>query len=82
MRYLQWDRDPDPDDETYDVEFAYLFSDVAGMVSSVHETHTCGLFSRAHWQDAIRDAGFEPASATLESEQLEAGYYRVFIGSK
>lgn len=82
MRYLQWDRDPDPDDSTYRIDFAYMFSDAAGRVKVEHETHICGLFSIQEWYAAITDAGFEAGSVTIETDQLEPGFYRVFTGRK
>lgn len=82
MRYLQWDRDPDPEDSTYRIDFAYMFCSASGRVKVEHETHTCGLFSIEEWYQAISDAGFEAGSVTIETDQLEPGFYRVFTGRK
>lgn len=82
MRYLQWDRDPDPDDDTYQVDFAFLFSEGAQPVRVEQETHVCGLFRIDDWYEVLRQAGFEPGSVSLETDELEPGYYRVFTGHR
>lgn len=82
LRYLQWDWDPDPRDTRYRIDFVYLLRDAANRVRTERESHHCGLFSIAQWHDVIREAGFEPDSTTIESEDLEPGHYRLFIGRK
>jgi len=82
MRYLQWDWDPDPADCTYRMDFVYLFREADNRVHVENEHHIAGLFSIAEWFDIIREAGFEPASETIESDELEPGAYRLFIGRK
>lgn len=82
LRYLQWDHDPNPHDTTYRIDFAYLFSDAAQRVRIEHETHTCGLFSIKQWLQVISAAGFQAESVTIETDQLEPGFYRIFLGKK
>ncbi len=82
MRYLQWDWDPDPSDTTYRMDFAYLFRDAANRIRVEKESHFAGLFRIRDWHAILRQAGFEPAEATIESDDLEPGYYRLFIGRK
>ncbi len=82
MRYLQWDSDPDPDDGRYRIDFAYLFRDSSTPVRFEHETHECGLFPIRQWHAILQQAGFEPDSVTIETEDLESGYYRLFIGHR
>lgn len=57
-RFLMWTWDPDPTDETYRVDFAFLFRD-GTHVRSAHDTHVEGLFSRATWVDTLRRVGFD-----------------------
>ncbi len=83
MRFLQWDHDPIPDDGQYQIDFAYLFrSPGIREPEVVGETHICGLFSKEDWMQWLRDAGFEPYSEVIETDELEPGMYRVFIGKK
>ena len=57
-RFLMWSWDPDPADETFVTEFAFLLRD-GREVRSEHDRHTEGLFARRVWIDVLRGAGFE-----------------------
>jgi SAM-dependent methyltransferase len=72
LRYLQWTRDPDPGDSTYVVDFAYLFSDEAG-VRVEHDTHVCGLFSRRTWLEILTEAGFRAEAQAASDIDHEGG---------
>lgn len=62
LRYLEWTWDPDPEDDTYVVDFAYLLRDRSGRVSCRSERHTMGLFSRATWLRLLGEVGFRPGT--------------------
>jgi SAM-dependent methyltransferase len=62
LRYLEWTWDPDPGDDTYLVDYAYLLRDEAGEVRVEHDRHVCGLFDRATWLRLLREAGFRARS--------------------
>ena len=49
LRYLEWCWDPNPDDDTYVVHYAFLLRDASGTVRVVHDRHVEGLFARARW---------------------------------
>jgi SAM-dependent methyltransferase len=57
LRYLEWQWDPDPSDDTYLVDFAYLLRE-GEEVRAVHDRHVCGLFGRETWLELLRDVGF------------------------
>ncbi len=57
-RFMMWTWDPDPSDETYRVDFAFLLRDGID-VRPVHDTHLEGLFARSTWVDTLRGAGFD-----------------------
>lgn len=59
IRYLEWRWDPDPDDDTYLMDFAYLFRERDGALHAESDRHVCGLFAEAEWLQALRSAGFE-----------------------
>ncbi len=67
-RMMEWHWDPDPTDDTFQVEMAYLLREGRGPVRSVHETHVMGLFSRDTWWRLLGEAGFEPVEATPRPE--------------
>jgi SAM-dependent methyltransferase len=58
LRYLEWTWDPDPGDETYVVDYAYLLRDAEGNVRAEQDRHICGVFPRATWVRLIEEAGF------------------------
>lgn len=60
LRYLEWTWDPDPNDETYTVDFAFLLREADGRVRSVSDRHVCGLFACETWRRALESAGFHP----------------------
>jgi hypothetical protein len=66
LRYLEWRWDPDPDDDTYLVDYAFLLRDATGSVRVVHDRHVEGLFARAQWLAWFEAAGLS-ASSTLDA---------------
>ena len=57
-RYLMWSWDPEPADETFVTEFAFLLRD--GLeVRAEHDRHVEGLFAREVWVGLLSAAGFE-----------------------
>lgn len=82
LRYLQWTFDPDPGDDTYVVDFAYLLRDEQGTVRVEHDRHHCGLFGRDQWMEWLRDAGFEPRKVPFEHSELEPGSAELFVAIK
>jgi len=81
MRFLQWDHDPVPGDGQYQIDFAYLFRTAGQTHPEVSgETHVCGLFRKNDWLQWMRAADLKATSETIETDQLEPGLYRVFVG--
>ena len=57
-RFLMWSWDPDPADDTFVTEFAFLLRD--GLeVRAEHDRHVEGLFAREVWVGILSAAGFE-----------------------
>jgi SAM-dependent methyltransferase len=78
LRYLEWTWDPDPHDDTYTVDYAYLLRDESG-VRVGQDRHICGLFPRATWIRLIEGAGFR--AEVLEGIKDETAP-EVFVGMK
>jgi hypothetical protein len=79
LRYLDWTWDPDPSDDTYVCDFAYLLRDEDGRVRVEQDRHLCGLFPRATWLRLIEEAGFRAERrAGIEGETAAD----VFVGVK
>jgi hypothetical protein len=70
MRYLQWTWDPDPADNQYVIDFAYLLRRGEGPVECLSDRHVCGLFGREQWLGLMRAAGFQARAvdSPIESE--------------
>jgi SAM-dependent methyltransferase len=81
FRYLEWNHDPDPDDETAVTDYAFLIRDERGQVRVVHDRHLHGLFPHQVWIDTLRAVGFEPHSVIRAHSEVEAGL-ELFIGRK
>jgi SAM-dependent methyltransferase len=80
MRYLEWIWDPNPSDDTYLIDFAYLLRDEAGELRVESDRHRMGLFSRSAWLDTLRQVGFEPRPIPFEHSEVEPGTIEVFLG--
>lgn len=74
LRYLEWHWDPDPADDTYVVDYAFLLREKNGDVRAVHDRHVEGLFSRAQWLSWFSAAGIAATS------ELDPWGRDVFIG--
>ena len=66
LRYLQWTHDPEPDDTTYEVDFAVLLREPGKAVRVELDHHTVGLFPEAAWRRALEDAGLEVVDPGVE----------------
>ncbi len=82
LRYLEWTTDPDPDDTTYTVDFAYLLREKDGSVRLEQDRHIEGLFPRATWLRLLEAAGFQAGSLPFEHSALGPGLYEVFVAVK
>jgi SAM-dependent methyltransferase len=79
-RYLEWLRDPDPDDETCVADFVFLLRH-GDAVTIEHDRHTFGLFSRTLWLDAMAAAGLVDVRAVpFEHSEVEPGTAELFVG--
>lgn len=82
LRYLEGTWDPDPNDTTHEVVFAYLLKEADGSMRVEQERQVYGLFGRDDWLRLIAEAGFQPRRLDFEHSELESGAYDVFLGVK
>lgn len=59
LRYLEWTYDPDPDDTTYEVDYAVILREPGRPPRVEHDHHTLGIFAREVWLDLLHEAGLE-----------------------
>lgn len=76
LRYLEWAWDPDPSDDTYTVDYAFLLRAADGTVTVEHDRHVEGLFSRAQWLKWFAEVGL---SVRYEADPWGRD---VFIGTR
>lgn len=76
LRYLQWDRDPDPTDHTIDVAFAFMLRERDGSMRVELDRHREGLFRRASWLQWMQEAGLSARS------RMDPWRRDVFYGKK
>lgn len=67
---MEWHWDPDPTDDTFQVELALLLRSADGTVRSVHEQHTMGLFSAETWLHLLTEAGLDPIPPPATATEL------------
>ena len=82
LRYLEWKWDPDEDDTTYVVDYAYLLRDETGRVRAIHDRHVEGLFARDDWLTLLGRVGFEATLVRFDHSELEPGSYELFLGRR
>lgn len=58
LRCLEWHWDPDPRDDTYVVEFAFLLRE-GDTIRALHDRHVQGLFTKERWLGFLAAAGYE-----------------------
>ena len=80
LRYLEWDWDPDPEDDTYLVDFAVMLRDGDGTIRVEHDRHECGVFARDAWLALLRDVGFQAGARV--SHVYEEVASEDFVGTK
>ncbi len=66
LRYLEWTWDPDPADDMYLVDYAFLLRAADGTVTVAHDRHVEGLFARDQWLRWFAQAGL-PAQSSRDS---------------
>ena len=76
LRWLMWTSDPNPEDATYAVHFAFLLKE-NDSVSAEHDFHIEGLFVRADWLRLFTEVGFEPPKIIVDLYERE-----VFVARK
>jgi SAM-dependent methyltransferase len=82
LRFLEWTWDPDPADNTYVVDYAYMLRDEDGAVRVLHDRHVEGVFAREVWLRLLADAGFVPREVPFVHPEVEGGPLPVFVAVK
>ena len=76
LRYLEWTYDPDKNDTTYIVDFAYLLKEGKDKTQIEYDRHECGLFKQATWVQLLDEVGFK-------TQVITDNYKRqLFVGVK
>jgi Methyltransferase domain len=76
LRYLEWTHDPDPDDTTYEVDYAVLLREPGRPSRVVHDHHVEGLFPEHMWLTLLEQAGFR---ATVDHGQEPSSPQPAFV---
>jgi trans-aconitate methyltransferase len=82
LRYLEWVRDPDPADTTYQVDYLIGLREGDAPLRVVHENHVEGVFARDDWLAWLGACGFMPV--TLEPVEVEDDVpgWAAFVGRR
>jgi hypothetical protein len=76
LRYLEWDWDPDPSDDTFETTYAFLLRESTGEMRVEMDQHHIGLFARESWLAWLQEAGF------VATSRLDKWGRDVFVGKK
>jgi SAM-dependent methyltransferase len=79
LRYLAWSWDPDPEDTTYFVDYAYLLHEDGQPLRCVQDRHVEGLFSRADWLRLLAEVGFTVTVVPRELSDAPRCFAEMFI---
>lgn len=82
LRYLEWTWDPDPADEVYSVDYAYLLRGQDGAMRVEHDRHIEGLFSRDTWIRLMSEVGFAPERVPFDHSEVDGVELDVFVGRR
>ncbi|MGB2694906.1 MAG: class I SAM-dependent methyltransferase [Dehalococcoidia bacterium] len=82
LRYVAWTWDPDPDDDTYLVDFAYLLRGRTGRVRTIYDRHVNGAFRRRTWLRLLRDAGFEAKIEKFDTGNMDIETQELFVAKR
>ncbi len=82
LRYLSWCWDPDPTDDQYVTDYAYMVRERDGSVTVVHDRHIEGLFARSQWLEVLEGTGFEVKAVPLEHSEVEANVHEMFVAHR
>ena len=82
LRYLEWIHDPDPKDNQYVLDFAYMLRGRGGAVRVVQDRHRCGLFARAVWLRLLAETGFRARRMKVADGSLEPSGGEIFIAKR
>lgn len=69
VRYLEWTWDPEPGDHWVQTEYSFVLRAPDGTVTTVHESHRFGLFSRKQWLDVLATAGLSATAIAEETSE-------------
>ena len=80
LRYLEWTYDPDPDDTTFEVDFAVVLHEPDATTRVVHDHHTFGLFTRDVWLRLLSEAGL--GVVEVDVEHPHPGEFELFAARR
>ena len=81
LRYLEWTRDVDPGDTTYEVDYVVALREGDAPLRVVQDSHVEGVFSRDDWLAWLRETGFEASAHGISVEDGEEGW-TAFVGRR
>lgn len=76
VRYLEWSRDPNPNDTTFVTDYVIIVREEGKPVSVVHDEHVHGIFALEDWLRLLHDVGFAAAFVIDDYER------HVFVARK
>lgn len=82
FRYLEWNIDPDPNDNQFETDFVFMMREGKTKVRVETDHHKCGVFSKDTWLNLFEEYGFKPEIIAIDHSELEPGSYNGILGLK
>ena len=80
LRYLEWVRDPDPSDSTYEVDYLVGLREGEEPLRVVHDHHVEGIFGHDEWVASLEACVFEVSVEQVDVE--DAPGWTAFVGRR
>lgn len=82
IRGAIWAWDPDPTDDSFVTDYAFLLRNERGEMRAVHDRHTEGLFSRARWERLLLEVGFRTIQGVRRPLDDEGEFDEVLLARR
>ncbi len=82
LRYLEWNYDPNPDDNEFETDFVIMMRDGQNELRIEHDHHTYGIFSKNTWITLFENTGLKAEIIPINHSKLEPGSYSAILGVK
>jgi trans-aconitate methyltransferase len=82
IRYLEWTRDENPEDNLVETDYAYILKDETGLTRIEYDHEVYGIFTKRKWNDLLTHSGFDVYFEVIDHSEMEKNSYIGIVGLK